>query len=310
MYTFYLIIGLIVLFTGGELIIRGAIPLAVRMKVSMVVVGLTVVSFATSAPELIVSVYSSLTGHSDIALGNVIGSNIANITLVLGATSIISPLGFQNRLYRFDLPMVLLASTLFGVFLYFDSDLNFLEGFCFVLILCLLTIYLIRYSQNNDNLTFDKNIQQISLGKILLYIVLGSACLYIGSRWFVYGATGIARSLGISERIISVSIVSFGTSIPEFSASIIAALKKEKDLSIGNLIGSNIFNVFAVLGITSMIQPIVDIDKGLINNDFWWMFVAVLLLYPLMLFFKKQHIGRIEGSILLLFYITYICLLF
>ncbi len=310
MYTFYLIIGLIVLFTGGELIIRGAIPLAVRMKVSMVVVGLTVVSFATSAPELIVSVYSSLTGHSDIALGNVIGSNIANITLVLGATSIISPLGFQNRLYRFDLPMVLLASTLFGVFLYFDYDLNFLEGFCFVLILCLLTIYLIRYSQNNDNLTFDKNIQQISLGKMLLYIILGSACLYIGSRWFVYGATGIARSLGISERIISVSIVSFGTSIPEFSASIIAALKKEKDLSIGNLIGSNIFNVFAVLGITSMIQPIVDIDKGLINNDFWWMFGAVLLLYPLMLFFKKQHIGRIEGSILLLFYITYICLLF
>tara|TARA_Y100000589_G_scaffold275696_1_gene269893 strand:+ start:1010 stop:1942 length:933 start_codon:yes stop_codon:yes gene_type:complete len=309
-YTFYLIIGLIVLFTGGELIIRGAIPLAVRMKVSMVVVGLTVVSFATSAPELIVSVYSSLTGHSDIALGNVIGSNIANITLVLGATSIISPLGFQNRLYRFDLPMVLLASTLFGVFLYFDYDLNFLEGFCFVLILCLLTIYLIRYSQNNDNLTFDKNIQQISLGKMLLYIILGSACLYIGSRWFVYGATGIARSLGISERIISVSIVSFGTSIPEFSASIIAALKKEKDLSIGNLIGSNIFNVFAVLGITSMIQPIVDIDKGLINNDFWWMFGAVLLLYPLMLFFKKQHIGRIEGSILLLFYITYICLLF
>ena len=310
MYTFYLIIGLIVLFIGGELIIRGAIPLAVRMKVSMVVVGLTVVSFATSAPELIVSVYSSLTGHSDIALGNVIGSNIANITLVLGATSIISPLGFQNRLYRFDLPMVLLASTLFGVFLYFDSDLNFLEGFCFVLILCLLTIYLIRYSQNNDNLTFDKNIQQISLGKMLLYIILGSACLYIGSRWFVYGATGIARSLGISERIISVSIVSFGTSIPEFSASIIAALKKEKDLSVGNLIGSNIFNVFAVLGITSMIQPIVDIDKGLINNDFWWMFGAVLLLYPLMLFFKKQHIGRIEGSILLLFYITYICLLF
>lgn len=310
MYSFYLIIGLIVLFIGGELIIRGAIPLAVRMKVSMVVVGLTVVSFATSAPELIVSVYSSLTGHSDIALGNVIGSNIANITLVLGATSIISPLGFQNRLYRFDLPMVLLASTLFGIFLYFDSDLNFLEGFCFVLILCLLTIYLIRYSQNNDNLTFDKNIQQISLGKMLLYIILGSACLYIGSRWFINGATGIARSLGISERIISVSIVSFGTSIPEFSASIIAALKKEKDLSIGNLIGSNIFNVFAVLGITSMIQPIVDIDKGLIHNDFWWMFGAVLLLYPLMLFFKKQHIGRIEGSILLLFYITYIYLLF
>ena len=128
-----------------------------------------------------------------ILLYNVIGSNIA--IFLFCATS----KGFQNRLYRFE-------KTLFGVFLYFDSDLNFLEGFCFVLILCLLTIYLIRYSQNNDNLTFDKNIQQISLGKMLLYIILGSACLYIGSRWFVYGASGIARSLGISERIISVFI--------------------------------------------------------------------------------------------------------
>ena len=154
MDTFYLIIGLIVLVTGGEFLIRGAIPLAVRMKVSMVVVGLTVVSFATSAPELIVSVYSSLTGHSDIALGNVIGSNIANVTLVLGVTALIFPLAFQKRLYRFDLPMMLFASALFGVFLYSDSDLNFFEGFCFVLLLCFLTIYLIRYSQNNDNVSF------------------------------------------------------------------------------------------------------------------------------------------------------------
>ena len=125
MDTFYLIIGLIVLVIGGEFLIRGTIPLAVRMKVSMVVVGLTVVSFATSAPELIVSVYSSLTGHSDIALGNVIGSNIANVTLVLGVTALIFPLAFQKRLYRFDLPMMLFASALFGVFLYSDSDLNF-----------------------------------------------------------------------------------------------------------------------------------------------------------------------------------------
>ena len=310
MDTFYLIIGLIVLVIGGEFLIRGAIPLAVRMKVSMVVVGLTVVSFATSAPELIVSVYSSLTGHSDIALGNVIGSNIANVTLVLGATALIFPLAFQKRLYRFDLPMMLFASALFGVFLYLDSDLNFFEGFCFVLLLCFLTIYLIRYSQNNDNVSFDKNIQQTSLIKMLLYIIFGGGCLYLGSGWLVDGASGIARSIGVSERIISVSIVSFGTSVPEFAASIIAALKKEKDLSIGNLIGSNIFNVFAVLGITSMIQPIQVVDKGLIHNDLWWMFGAALILYPLMFFFHKGHIGRIEGSLLFLFYSTYIILLF
>lgn len=310
MDTFYLIIGLIVLVLGGEFLIRGAIPLAVRMKVSMVVVGLTVVSFATSAPELIVSIYSALTGHSDIALGNVIGSNIANITLVLGVTALIFPLGFQKRLYRFDLPVMLFASALFGVFLYLDTGLNFFEGFCFVLILCFLTIYLIRYSQNNDNVSFDKNTQHNSLVKMLLYIVFGGGCLYLGSNWLVDGAAGIARSFGVSERIISVSIISFGTSVPEFAASIIAALKKEKDLSIGNLIGSNIFNVFAVLGITSMIQPIQVIDKGLINNDLWWMFGAALLLYPLMFFFHKRHVGRIEGSILFIFYMTYIYLLF
>ena len=310
MDTFYLIIGLIVLVIGGEFLIRGAVPLAVRMKVSMVVVGLTVVSFATSAPELIVSVYSSLTGHSDIALGNVIGSNIANVTLVLGVTALIFPLAFQKRLYRFDLPMMLFASALFGVFLYSDSDLNFFEGLCFVLLLCFLTIYLIRYSQNNDNVSFDKNIQQTSLIKMLLYIIFGGGCLYIGSGWLVDGASGIARSIGVSERIISVSIVSFGTSVPEFAASIIAALKKEKDLSIGNLIGSNIFNVFAVLGITSMIQPIQVVDKGLIHNDLWWMFGAALILYPLMFFFHKRHIGRIEGFLLFLFYLTYIILLF
>ena len=310
MDTFYLIIGLIVLVIGGEFLIRGAIPLAVRMKVSMVVVGLTVVSFATSAPELIVSIYSALTGHSDIALGNVIGSNIANITLVLGVTSLIFPLGFQKRLYRFDLPMMLFASALFGVFLYLDSGLNFFEGFCFVLLICLLTIYLIRYSQNNDNVSFDKNTQKTSLVKMLLYIVFGGGCLYLGSSWLVDGAAGIARSFGVSERIISVSIISFGTSVPEFAASIIAALKKEKDLSIGNLIGSNIFNIFAVIGITSMIQPIHVVDQGLIHNDIWWMFGAALLLYPLIFFFHKGHIRRIEGSLLFLFYSTYIILLF
>lgn len=310
MDAFYLIVGLIVLVIGGEFLVRGAIPLAVRMKVSMVVVGLTVVSFATSAPELIVSVYAALTDHSDIALGNVIGSNIANITLVLGLTAFIFPLGFQKRLYRFDLPMMLFASALFGVFLYSDSDLNFFEGFCFVILLCLLTIYLIRYSQNNDNLSFDKNTKQTSLVKMLLYIIFGGGCLFLGSSLLVDGASGIARSIGVSERIISVSIISFGTSVPEFAASIIAALKKEKDLSIGNLIGSNIFNVFAVLGITSMIQPIQVVDKGLIHNDLWWMFGAALLLYPFMFFFRKRHIGRVEGSLLFIFYLIYIILLF
>ena len=307
---FYLIIGLLALILGGEFLVKGAVALAVRMRVSMVVIGLTVVSFATSAPELIVSIYSALSGHPDIALGNVIGSNIANISLVLGITALIFPLSFQQRLYRFDIPVMLLASVLFGVFLYSNSSLNFWEGLCFVLLLSILTIYLIRRSRKEEKMNGDNRIEQMPLVKLLVYLSLGAISLYLGSQWLVGGATGIARTIGVSERVISVSIVAFGTSVPELAASIIAAFKKEKDLSIGNLIGSNIFNIFAVLGITSMIQPVYVVDQGLITNDIWWMFGVALLLYPMMFLFHKKHIGRLEGFMLFVLYIAYIFLLF
>jgi len=307
---FYLIIGLLALILGGEFLVKGSVALAVRMRVSMVVIGLTVVSFATSAPELIVSIYSALSGHPDIALGNVIGSNIANISLVLGITALISPLSFQQRLYRFDIPVMLLASALFGVFLYSNSSLNFWEGLCFVLLLSILTIYLIRRSRKEEKMNGENSTEQMPLVKLLVYLSLGALSLYFGSHWLVGSATGIARTIGVSERVISVSIVAFGTSVPELAASIIAAFKKEKDLSIGNLIGSNIFNIFAVLGITSMIQPIYVVDEGLITNDIWWMFGVALLLYPMMFLFNKRHIGRLEGFMLFVLYIAYISLLF
>ena len=307
---FYLIIGLLALILGGEFLVKGSVALAVRMRVSMVVIGLTVVSFATSAPELIVSIYSALSGHPDIALGNVIGSNIANISLVLGITALISPLNFQQRLYRFDIPVMLLASALFGVFLYSNSSLNFWEGLCFVLLLSILTIYLIRRSRKEEKMNGENSAEQVPLVKLFVYLSLGAISLYFGSHWLVGGATGIARTIGVSERVISVSIVAFGTSVPELAASIIAVFKKEKDLSIGNLIGSNIFNIFAVLGITSMIQPIYVVDEGLITNDIWWMFGVALLLYPMMFLFHKKHIGRLEGFMLFVLYIAYISLLF
>jgi len=291
-------------------LVKGSVALAVRMRVSMVVIGLTVVSFATSAPELIVSIYSALSGHPDIALGNVIGSNIANISLVLGITALISPLSFQQRLYRFDIPVMLLASALFGVFLYSNSSLNFWEGLCFVLLLSILTIYLIRRSRKEEKMNGENSAEQVPLVKLFVYLSLGAISLYFGSHWLVGGATGIARTIGVSERVISVSIVAFGTSVPELAASIIAVFKKEKDLSIGNLIGSNIFNIFAVLGITSMIQPIYVVDEGLITNDIWWMFGVALLLYPMMFLFHKKHIGRLEGFMLFVLYIAYISLLF
>jgi len=306
----YLILGLIILILGGEFLVKGSVALAVRMKVSMVVIGLTVVSFATSAPELIVSVYSALTGHPDMALGNVIGSNIANISLVLGLTTLLFPLAFQKRLYKFDVPVMLFASILFGVFLFTNSTLETWEGLVFVSLLVVLTSYLISRSRKEEKLKEPSDKDKMPLPKLLIYLCSGAICLYLGSRLLVDSASGLARIMGLSERVISVSIVAFGTSVPELAASIIAAFKKEKDLSIGNLIGSNIFNVFAVLGITSIIKPIAIVDHSLLSNDIWWMFGVSLLLFPMMFLFHKGHIGRIEGGLLLLIYIAYIYFLF
>lgn len=307
---FYLIIGLIALIVGGELLVKGAISLAVRMKVSMVVIGLTVVSFATSAPELIVSVYAALNGHPDIALGNVIGSNIANISLVLGVTALIFPLKFDKRLYRFDVPVMLMASLLFGFFLYSNSGIGFWEGFSFVVFLIILITYLISKSRNEERAPEEISSEQMPLIKLIFFLSLGGVSLYFGTQCLVGGATGIARLMGVSERVISVSIVAFGTSIPELSASIIAAYRKEKGLSVGNLIGSNLFNILAVVGVTSMIHPVLVIDQGLITNDIWWMLGLVVLLFPLMLLFTKMRIGRVEGFMLFVLYLVYILLLF
>ena len=307
---FYFFLGLVLLLLGGDFLVKGSVALAIRMRVSMVVIGLTVVSFATSAPELIVSVYSALTGHPDMAIGNVIGSNIANISLVLGLTALVYPLSFKKRLYQFDIPVMLTACVLFAIFLFTNALLEAWEGFVFIVMLGLLTLYLIQKSRKQELLSKEVHVDSVSLFKLSFYLVSGGTFLYFGSHFLVNGASGLAREIGLSERIISVSIVAFGTSVPELAASIIAALKKQKDLSIGNLIGSNIFNVLAVLGITSMVKPIAVLDESLITNDIWWMLGISVLLYPLMFLFKKDHFGRVEGLVLLMVYTIYIYILF
>jgi cation:H+ antiporter len=306
----YLVAGLLILILGGEFLVKGSVGLAVKMKVSMVVIGLTVVSFATSAPELIVSVYAALSDHPDIALGNVIGSNIANISLVLGLTALIFPLGFQKRMYTVDVPLMLFASALLGIFLYNDYTLRTWEGITFVVLLSIMTYMMIRNSRKEQKANGVVLEVSMKMSKILLFLLIGGTCLYLGSRLLVDGATVLARNMGVSERVISVSIIAFGTSVPELAASIIAALKKEKDLSIGNLIGSNIFNIFAVLGITSIIHPISIVDPVLLSNDIWWMFGIALAMYPLMFLFSKRQIGRVEGFLLFATYITYMSFLF
>jgi cation:H+ antiporter len=307
---FYFVLGLILLILGGDFLVKGSVALAIRMRVSMVVIGLTVVSFATSAPELIVSVYSALTGHPDMAIGNVIGSNIANISLVLGLTAIVYPLSFKKRLYQFDIPVMLSACVLLAIFLFTNALLEAWEGFVFLVLLGLLTLYLIQNSRKQELPSKEVHGHSIPLFKLSFYLVFGGAFLYFGSHFLVNGASGLAREIGLSERIISLSIVAFGTSVPELAASIIAAFKKQKDLSIGNLIGSNIFNVLAVLGITSVVKPLAVLDESLVTNDIWWMLGISVLLYPLMFLFKKDHFGRVEGVVLLMVYTIYIWFLF
>ena len=305
-----LLAGLALLTLGGDLLVRGAVSLAVRLKVSTLVIGMTVVSFATSCPELLVSLNAALKGHSDITFGNVIGSNIANIGLVLGLTGAIFSLPVSRNSLRFDWPMMALSTLIFVGFILFDRRLGLLEGVFFVVLLTAFSSFLIyasrRDNKNNpqDTSSEDEVIRD-SPTRTALYLLIGGAALYFGSEWLIEGAVTLARSLSISERVISVSLVSVGTSVPELAASLIAAYKKEQSISLGNLFGSNIFNLLAVLGITSVIYPVEIDDVGLLNVDIWWMVAFVFVLLPMLYLNKRRFFTRWMGAILLVSYGLY-----
>jgi cation:H+ antiporter len=305
-----LILGFIILILGGNFLVKGSILIAFRYNISMVVVGLTVVSFATSAPELIVSIYAALSGYSDIAIGNVIGSNIANLSLVIGFTASIFPLSFDKRLCFFDLPVMIFASVLCGIFLYTQSMISFVEGMIFILLLVLLTAYLIQRNRNETSSQTKSNTKHISLLFLLFYLIVGALSLYFGSHFLIDASVDIARNFGITERVISVSVIAFGTSVPELSTSIIAAYKNQNGLSVGNLIGSNIFNIFAVLGVTSMIQPIACVDINLLNFDFLWMLGLSFLFFLIMILGRTPIIGRVKGVFLLTSYFIFLIIIF
>lgn len=307
-----LILGLALLILGGELLVRGAVGLSSAMKISPLVIGMTVVSFGTSAPELLVSIQSAMAGNPGIAIGNVIGSNIANLALVLGITVIIFPIVAEQQTKKLDYPIMIVATFLFYFFA-LNLSLEFWEGLAFVLILLGFTYYLISSSRKNTKkVNAAQEVGDVELpdkpssaGLSVLFFFIGLVGLYFGSDWFVGGATGIARSFNLSDSVIGVTVVALGTSAPELVASIMAALKKQSDISVGNLIGSNIFNIFAVLGITSMVKPIA-VEREVIGFDMWWMIGISLLLIPILYF--GNRIGKVKGFVLLLSYVTYIVL--
>ena len=306
----FIFLGLGLLVIGGDFLVRAAVGLSLKLKLSKMIIGLTVVSFATSAPELLVSVQAAIEGFSDISLGNVIGSNIANIGLVLGVTAIITPLSIDKYFYKFNWPVMMLLS--FGLYFILQSgnEISSLEGVALVAILIIYLVLLISRANsrpvNDASQQFDNKLAVVSNFKIIIWLFIGAVTLYLGSKLLVDGAVNLAGTLGVSERVISITMIATGTSVPELATSVMAALKKEKALSLGNLIGSNIFNIASVLGITAIIQPIAVKSQELFTNDIWWMLGFAGVLIPLAFLPNKFEIGRIKGLVLLACYCVFI----
>jgi len=309
----YIILGLILLVVGGEFLVRSAVGLSFKLNLSKMVIGLTVVSFATSAPELLVSIQAALNGFSDISLGNVIGSNIANIGLVLGVTAVIAPLAIDKDFYKFNWPVMMLLSIVLYFVLKSGNEITLWEGVGLVALLAVYLYLLINRARKKASTYavddgIDDGLSKASNFKIVIWLLIGGVALYGGSELLVMGAVDLATAMGISERVIAVTMIAVGTSVPELAASVIAALKKEKALSLGNLIGSNIFNIASVLGITAIIQPIAVKSEEVLTNDIWWMLGFAAVLIPLLP--KKFEIGRIKGLVIVIGYCAFISLAF
>ena len=314
MTIFILFLGFILLFFGGELLVRASVSLATKMNVSTLVIGMTIVSFATSAPELFVSLKAVFSNSGDISLGNSIGSNIANIAFVLAITAIFFKVKIAKKVLSLNYPLLLIASLLLAFILYYFKGVSSFIGYLFVIIL--ITYILILINDTRDNqlnakseehvVTCSKN--TITYFKSISMLLLGVLLLKYGADFLVNSAMNIADYFEVPERVIAVTIVAIGTSIPELAASIIAAYRNEDSLAIGNLIGSNVFNIFAVLGLTAIIKPINMIEKALLSFDTMWMLAITIVFGASLYLNKKRYLYRKEGLFLFILYLLYIYL--
>tara|TARA_B110000503_G_scaffold70557_1_gene109715 strand:+ start:4781 stop:5737 length:957 start_codon:yes stop_codon:yes gene_type:complete len=314
MSSWYVIGGLILLVIGGDFLVKAAISLSFKLKISKMVIGMTVVSFATSLPELLVSLQAALDGSPAIAINNVIGSNIANIGLVLGITAIIGPIAVQKDFYKFNWPVMMLFSVVLYYFLMNDAVLTQVEGILLLVGLFVFLWILIRNARK-EKVVIDKiddTLAKIGYGKIIVWLLLGGLALYYGASFLVDGAKDIAKSMGVSEGVISITMIAIGTSVPELAASVIAAIKGEKAISLGNLIGSNIFNIGSVLGFTAVIKEIaIPLNEPqILSRDIFWMLGFSAILIPLVFIKKKFLLSRFKGGFLFLVYGTFIYLVF
>ena len=295
--------GLALLIFGGNALLKSSVSISLKLFIPKIIVGMTVVSFATSLPELVVSLKAALAGNPDLALGNVVGSNAANIGLVLGVTLLFGSMEVTSSFYKIDWPVMMVASLMLLGFLYFDGVLSRLEGGVLVFVMIAFLWWLLKMQSGPavvDELPSDDEL--LSIPMTLFYLVAGGVGLWLGSEWLVEAAVNIAEDLGVSDRVIGLTVVSIGTSIPELAASIIAMIKKEKAISLGNLIGSNIFNIMSVLGITAIVSPITVKDQGFITNDLFFMTFIAFVLFPLVFAPSKMKLSWKEGLVLLSIY--------
>lgn len=307
MDVFFIALGIALLYFGGELLVTNASKLARIWGLSPLVIGLTVVAFGTSAPELAASLTAALQGSAALAIGNVVGSNIANIALILGVAALLHPLRTEARFIRREVPIMIVVAGLL-VLLFRDGSLGRFEG---ALFLTLLALYLWVMLRGSEQPQVEAAFAEAYAGgssvtsprRTVLGALAGLALLVIGAQLLITGATALARSAGVPELVIGLSLVAVGTSLPELATSVIAALKRESDIALGNIVGSNIFNILGILGVTTLVQP-VTLPYAEVALDLWLMLGLSLLMLPFLL--TGLRLGRREAAVLLLLYALYL----
>ena len=292
------LIGLVLLYYGAEYLVRGGSAIAARSCVSPLVIGLTLVAFGTSAPELFVSTGAALHGLGDICVGNVVGSNICNIALILGLSALVAPLAVNVELFKRDLPIMVLAAVALTAVCLFCGAIGRIVGALFTLCIVVYTIFGIR----SASVKCDACLPEMSRGMAYLAVFGGLLALIVGSKLILAGAVAIEKHFGVADEFVALTVVAVGTSLPELATSVVAAKKGEADIAIGNVVGSNIFNIFGILGVSALLKPVAIEGMGWV--DFGMMLATAVLLW--LLFGVRGRLGRMEGSILLAVYCGYL----
>ncbi len=304
-------IGFVLLIKGAGFLVDGASSLAKRLGISALVIGLTIVAFGTSTPELIVNIFASIDGNTDIAIGNILGSNIANILLILGISAVIFPLAVKHGTVWKEIPLALLAVIVIAVMAndaFFDgggfSGLTRIDGFVLIAFFIIFLYYTFGISRVQAADAVEVTIHQYSLPRACLMVGLGLAGLTVGGKWIVDGAVALATGLGVSEAFVGLTIVAIGTSLPELATSAVAAYKKDVDIAVGNIIGSNIFNIFWILGVSAIINPLPF--SSLLMRDALMAIFATVLLFSFLFIGKRHILERWQGVSFIAFYVAYV----